>query len=751
MDEAAPYAGSDGLPPGTRRGFFFARADHRFAADGAPGFVPLPRDTAALEGRDGPDPGHGAFTLRDALILGFYNIRLIALVFCVCVAAGLAAALLSRTQFTADSLVIVFVGQENVRSMDVGSVAPAVMTVEGLKAVNSEIAIIKSTDVLRSAVETVGPDKLFPELGERRLFGLLPPVPKDRQVARATELYLQHLRVAAEDTSNIVRISYFATDRAVAIEAVQALVDAYLEQRRRVYASANASFLATQLNGTTRQLHDIDAQIQKVRDQYQVVDIGQDITLALNRMDGVVTRENQVRERQKAAHTELLGARQELAAMPKTVFDSRAVTNQSPSDDSRNALLRLEVERAHMEAQYAPNYPPLQDLNRRLDAVRAQVAANAKANYFNQRDVRNPSLDLLNGRITTLQLEDDALGQQLDELGRQYDAAQKRVSELRAAEAKLHDLQRTRDVIEAIYRQFSLRQAGEQVQATLDETHNTNVHVVQQATAPLRGRSMALSFLAAGIFCGIILAAAAAIIATRLRQVYIMPVEAERDLGLPELADFNTAASSFDGPAARHEIASLAALLLDASVDGHSISIVQFVSAAEEAGKAALVRALAMELAQGHRLRTLILDLQGDGAEQLRQLGTAEQSATPVPDLGVPVYATTVPQLWVSADAPSSTIGNSRALITQSREQLRQLRRNFDMVLIIASRDPRDYVSRRLFSLVDVNMLVLRAEQTRAPVAGQLRDLIRGAGGRLLGFAFTWRRYYVPARIYRWL
>jgi uncharacterized protein involved in exopolysaccharide biosynthesis/Mrp family chromosome partitioning ATPase len=751
MHDPGYDAETDGSPPGTRRGFFFTRRPEpaqRWAGREPARFMPLPRE-AELDGGAWGDPA-GGFTLRDALILGFYNIRLIAAIVLACAAIGLVAAATARTQFTADSLVIVFLGQENARAVDVVGAAPAALTVEGLKAVNSEISIIQSADVIRRAVESVGPGTLFPELGHRRLFGLLAPIPQERQVARATELFQAHLRVAAEDASNIVRISFYDPDRAIAIRAVQALVDAYFAERRLVYASANAAFLASQVSTTSRQLHDIDAQIQRVRDQYQVVDIGQDITLALNRLDSVVTRENQVRERQEAAHTELLGARQELADMPKTVFDSRAVTNQSPTDDSRNTLLRLQVERAHMAAQFAPTYAPLADLDRRIAAVQAQVAQNQKANYFTQRDIRNPSVDLVNSRITTLQLEDDALGKQLQELGRQYDTAQKRVDELRRAESTLHDLQRTRDVMEAIYRQFSLRQAGEQVQATLDETHNTNVHVVQQATAPLQGRSMRLSYLLAGLFCGLVFAAAAAIVATRLRQVYIMPLEAERDLGLAELADFDVAASGFEGDAARHEIASLAALLLDATVDGHPVSIVQFVAAAEEAGKAALVRALAMELAQGHGLRTLILDLQGDGAEQLRQLGTADR-AVPVSDLGVPVYPTTVPSLWVSADAPSSTIGNSRALLSQSREQLRQLRRNFDMVLIIAARDPRDYVSRRLFGLVDANLLVLRAEQTRAPVAAQLRDMIRAAGGRLLGFAFTWRKYYIPAAIYRWL
>jgi hypothetical protein len=52
---------------------------------------------------------------------------------------------------------------------------------------------------------------------------------------------------------------------------------------------------------------------------------------------------------------------------------------------------------------------------------------------------------------------------------------------------------------------------------------------------------------------------------------------------------------------------------------------------------------------------------------------------------------------------------------------------------------------RRLTSLMDVNLIVVRGERTAGGRARALRDWVLGAGGTLLGFVFTGRRRIRPA------
>lgn len=707
---------------------------------------PLPHADEQAAGRRG-------FSPRDLLVQAFYNARLIRNVAVAGAVMGVLGLLTARTHYTADALLLLVSNPDASMSSDFsGQQGGGAGALDGTKMVQSEVQLIQSDDVLRRAVEQVGPAELFPSVGGRRLGGLLPPAGFVEQEAAAVKRFHNDLRVDNDPGTNVIRVSFTSADRDISIAAVQALVTAYTDRRRDVYSGNSGETIAQQINRYAEQLRTIESQVQTTRNHYGVLDITQDVALAANRLDGLTQRENQVRERRTTVHAEMLAAQDRLARTPQQVFDSKEQTNNANNDDSRNTLLRLEQDREHMAAQYSPTWPQLQEIDRKIAAARSSMSEGGKTNFYTSRSIRNPVVDQMSQRLASLQVEDQALDKQLAEIGDQARQAEQHVADLRQAESKLHDLKRSQDVAEQIYRQLQMRQAGAEVRDAVVDRGAASLRVVQPATSPLTGHSMGLTYLAAGIILGLAMAVAASVIATLMRQVYIMPTEAERDLDLPSLAEFSVAASDMTSRQARQEVGNLAAFMLDVTIDGRPMSVVQVASAGDEDGKADLVRALATELAQGHGLRTLILDLHSDGREEARALGApGGDRHLSVIENDMPVVATDVPQLWVSVDAAKSALGNARTLVTRSREMLDGLRQHFDMVLIIAPADVSDYSARRLSALVDANLLVIRSEHTRAPVAGQLRDVILSAGGNLLGFAYTWRKYHIPAAIYKWL
>jgi hypothetical protein len=239
-------------------------------------------------------------------------------------------------------------------------------------------------------------------------------------------------------------------------------------------------------------------------------------------------------------------------------------------------------------------------------------------------------------------------------------------------------------------------------------------------------------------------------VASLLRQVYLMPDEAERELGLFDLGEFSLAGSQTALPEIQPDTAGIAALLQDTTVDGRRVAVMQVVGVAHADGKARLTRALGVEIAGGHGVRTLILDLQGDGNGQAKILGATSDAA--VAQSGpVKVAATNQPQLWVSLDAPQSALGNPRSSIAGVRQALDEIRQRYDVVLILVSIESSAQIMLRFARMVDANIMVIRAEQTRGVAAAQLRDTILSAGGNILGFVFVGRKFYVPAWIYRWI
>ncbi|UKJ76719.1 GumC family protein [Azospirillum brasilense] len=650
---------------------------------------------------------------------------------------------------------------------DVAGTLPSILSIDGLKSVDSEIRILESRRVIEDTLSALGPVTLFPEIARPRLFGLLPADSPQDQLEKAIDKFKRRLQVEQQSSSNIVRLSFSHEDPDLAADTVNALADAYLKRRRAIFDIPRSPFLASELARHSDQLKSLEGQIQALKSEYDIVDLGQESLLAANQVDSIVQRRRQTQERQAALQAEVTAAKKRLAALPERVFDFREQSNQTQNDDDRNVLLRLELERDRMASQFLPDYPPLQELERKIRTVRQSMKGGDKPVYNTTREVRNPSIPFLNNHLLTLEIEQDAVARQLDELNRQHTVAVEKVGRLRKAESELRDLERTRGVMEDIYRDYAQRTEAARAEEEAAKVRFSNVRVVQPAVAPATGTSMAPSFIIAGLVGGILLGGAAGVLATWLRQVYILPHEIERDLGVPAIASFSDTDGELVSPGAQQELIHLAAQLRDHGLDDQPMALIQFVTANEGDGDAVVARGLALEFAKGRGLRTLVIDLCGDGTGQLAAINAgADGEAAGEADNGagerlptiepqgtgdLEALPSAVPLLWVSRQATGSALGSLRTPIAQSRQMLERLNQRFDIILILSPPIGNSHLARRLSPMVDANILVARAEHTRAPVAARMRDSILASGGDIVGLVLTGRHFHIPQVIYRWL
>ncbi|MAD35779.1 MAG: hypothetical protein CMO28_03665 [Tistrella sp.] len=110
-----------------------------------------------------------------------------------------------------------------------------------------------------------------------------------------------------------------------------------------------------------------------------------------------------------------------------------------------------------------------------------------------------------------------------------------------------------------------------------------------------------------------------------------------------------------------------------------------------------------------------------------------------------------MPRLDVTVDAAGSTLGRMRTEVGELGSLIEGLAGRYDFVIVDAPATRNSFVALRLAPVVDGSILVVRAEHTRAPVAGNTRDQILDAGGDMLGAVVTGRRFHIPRAIYRWL
>ena len=678
------------------------------------------------------------WTMRDLAVYAFYRRRLLRYCLLLGLLLGAGAAYFAKTYFTADALLILLVGSDSAVVQNSLDLTNTQISVDGLKAVQAEIQIIQTDDVLRAAIERVGVEALYPRLSGARFFGLLAPYGATDRIIVAVERFRDDLRAEAQGSSNAIRVSFTHDNRDLAVKAVQAVIDAYLLRRKSIYANQNAATLGDEIGRYTGRLRQFEAEILAVKRKSDVLDMAQDIVLATNRLDGIAQRQNQVRERRVAVQTEIGAVRTNLASQPATVLDFRETTNNTGNDEARNTLVRLMQERAHLVSQYNDSWPGLRELDQKIATVRGQMSRTGQALYFAERMIRNPAVDVLNNRLASLEVEDQALGQQLVELEDQSRIAAERIVTLREAETQLHTLQLNRDVAEGIFRQLSLRQPSALFNEDSVVDQNANVRMAQPPTAPLRGRNLALSYLAGGGFLGLAMGMAFAAVATGLQRAYILSTEAEADLGLTNLGEVSAADASNTLTGA----GIVAANLLGMSSQGRPLSLIQIVATENGGLQAGFARALGEEFAQTFAMRTLILDLTEQGE-------TTVKAEAPGFDVPIPVARTGVEGLWVSVDAARVLFRDRQFVSLRDWDVPGRLRGSFAVVLVVGPSDLGSPWMRRLSMLVDASILVIRAETTRAAVASRFRDAILEAGGTLAGFVFVGRRFYIPRWLYR--
>lgn len=687
----------------------------------------------------GPRGGKPVLSVADLVITFVLRLPWVVLAFLVPAVLGILLALLMPMRHTAEAVMMVLVSRETAGAPDLSGFGPNTVSVEMQKAVRGETEILASEEVLRRAIERIGLERLAS--GEPAPDAAAPSAAN--RLSAAAESLRRGLRTDADATSNILRVRLTLPDRALAIEALGAIVDAYLDRRAELFSEGGSRLLVAELDRTRAGLREVEAGIGQVKARYGIVDLSAEMNLLAARLDALVRREDALREQEVQTATQLASAEQRLAAQPTRVYASSEATNAVSGDEVRSTFTRLLQERERMVAQYAPTWPGLADLDQRIAAARAALREAGRNTFQTTREVRNPVVDQLAGRVASLQVEKDAISRQLAEVGRQRQAAEVRGAELVAADAQLRELGRQREGMEAIVRQLITREAGTRVEEDNRRQRSASINLVQPPTAPLRGTSLRRPFAAGAVVAGLAAASLLLLLLTLARRSFATPQEAERGLDLPSLAHFGSLRPAAEGMKRMPAVADFVAMLLDVRVLGRRPCLVQFAAAGGEDGRGELGRSIALEYARRTGTDTLLIDLQTDGRGQLAALGSQPMEVERVPG-HLLVFNTVVPNLWVSFDAASSFLMDPSVTIEGTRNLLDQLRNSFDAVVVIGPDDDDSYAVRRLTALMDANVIVVRGERTRSDRALALRDRVLNSGGTLLGFVYTGYRRILP-------
>ena len=706
--------------------------------------VPLP---APVTGGGTPPLLRG----RDFLISAALRPWLLLTAFLMPVTAGIAALALMPDRYPAETLLLVRAGRDSTGVSDIAGNALALSQVDLAKVVRSELDLLRSVDVLRDVVRTVGPVTLYPWIGQPRLAGLLPPVEPDRREDRAIVAFRAGLYGEVTENSNVLRVVYSNERPSVAISAILTLLSSYRERRDRLLATANSSFLGEEASRAGEALRTLDDELRGLLGRLGVNDPAQETQLTVQRLDALRRREGELTESRATTASQLRSAHALAEITPSTVLASRETSNQTANDESGNELLRLRIQRTHLIEQYAPTHPLVREVERKIATARAAVAEGRRPRFATNREVRNPTVEWLNGRIAVLSIEQESLERQGSEIGAQAARLETRLGDLRDADVRLRDLGRQREVLEASFRQFTAREASTRIEEEAQRNRNPTIQVVQAPAVPFTPRNLGPSVAVFSVVAGLFLAGAVLVLVTLLRRTAATAEEARRGTGLPMLARLPALPADADPMAEPPPgVRDLVSMMLDSAVMGERLNVIQLVCpAGSGASHVPLGLSLAVAFARDREQRTLMIDLTSSGRARLASL-RVEPVPAGAPGEGLLAFNTVIPHLWIAYDATGTDIADAGQGLHQTLATLERLRRVLDMVVIVAPEgDLQSYGPRRLAGLVDANLLLLRAEQSPLDSARGLRDQLVGAGGRLPGFVLMGERRLLPGFLQR--
>ncbi|HYL05575.1 MAG TPA: polysaccharide biosynthesis tyrosine autokinase [Thermoanaerobaculia bacterium] len=561
------------------------------------------------------------------------------------------------------------------------------------------------------------------------------------------------LKVEPVPRTQLVEVSYEDSSPAFAKRVANGFADAFIDmgiEYRFASAGTTSTFLDTRVEALEKEIADKEAKLQALsrRTNTVAMDSGPNSSLQrLQALDAAATDATNARLEKEAAYKGLLNA------PPETIAGSL-----QPGLISTLRAEELKLERDY-EAKlkvYKPAWPAVQALASEIEkskrnlraAVQEAVATARQSAYAAYATALGQERQLAAeiDKIKTQVMDQSSLGAEFRTLG--------------------EEIKTRRDLLDKLLR----TQSETGVEAHLQDTRDSNVHILDRALTPARPFSPSLQTdLLYGLLIGLLLGVGTALVAELLDRAIRTPEEVERQLGLPMLAvirDVEEAGAGSGtsslhcygyghaggerraGPARielvphqfpRAQVSeayrSLRTALLLSSA--HKLKVVAVTSAAMGEGKTATTANLAIVLAQlGRPVLVVDADLRRPCLHQV--FGTSNHTGlvshlTGTAAAGEIVAGTAIPNLWITPAGPLAPAPSELLSSASMQAWLRAVCTRFEYVVV--DTPPLLAVTDALVvgAIADGVVLTLHSGKVTREAARLCRDRLRQADVRILG------------------
>jgi uncharacterized protein involved in exopolysaccharide biosynthesis len=330
-------------------------------------------------------------TLRDVTAAAFRNRRVVGLTFAGVFLGALIFAFILPKHYEAHMKILVQRDRVNppvssASSTDIPVMASSVTEED----INSEVELIKSQDLLQEIVEECGLAK--PPSFLARLFV---PNAKDPgyRVAKAVQRMESDLTVAPMPKTNLIEIRYRSTNPKLAAKVLQALATGYLAKHVEVHRPAGAfDFFEKEANRYRQQLDESELQLADFSKQEGTVSPTAMVGLTLQKITDFQAALEQDGAQVAATRQRIASLQKELASTPSRLTTAdKTADNGQLLEQMKATLLKLQIARQKLLANYSENYRPVQDLESQIKLTQSAIQSAEQSPVREHDTDQNPT------------------------------------------------------------------------------------------------------------------------------------------------------------------------------------------------------------------------------------------------------------------------------------------------------------------------------------------------------------------------
>ncbi len=475
--------------------------------------------------------------------------------------------LLAPWIYQSEAKLLVRLGREHISMDPTATTGPFIsMTQIWENEVKSELEILKSRELVEKVVDSIGPVEILkgpekvvkkdevvtkkpPDLA-KKIKKILSPVLKElRNLLKglsnsmnireeAILMVSENLEFAVLKNSNIIFISYKATDQKMAQTVVDKLISFYLDKHINVRRTPGSyEFFTQQTDQFRNALNQIEENYKELKNKTGIASLDEQRHILLNRI-GDLQKEIEATESTLAAsRARVQEMEMTLSNLPETQITQETTGNPNEGSDlMRSKLFELQLKEQDLLSRYTENSQMVKEIRRQIAEARALLAKEESTRTQVTRGLNEAHKQmksaLLNEKTTLSSLQ-----AKLKKLQAQFGSARAELKTINESETQLAQIQREMNIQDSNYRKYLDKLEQARIDNALEIEKISNISIVQAPTYPARpiGPKKALNMilgLLLGIFGGIGLAFFSDYIDHTLKK----PEDIEKRLKVPTLA-----------------------------------------------------------------------------------------------------------------------------------------------------------------------------------------------------------------------